>query len=347
MAKKTRLELEEYFKAGDRPTESEFAELIESSVNIVDDKATDADLSTGTSNEKFITVLGAQKVARQSIKVNNASADPVTGNILLDSITGNAATATKLQTPRNINGVTFDGSANITLPAITTITGNAATATKLQTPRNINGVAFDGSANITLPEATTITGNAATATKLQTPRNINGVAFDGSTDITLPPSTLPRIIRMPSTIALSNVTTVQNTFSTINLLANKTYFFRGKYLLGNGIVTHTTAIGWAGTAVISSMEYVAKTFSSALNTVVATQSAVQVSGPAMKVVNATSTAATTTIEFEGVIRTGAAGTLLSQIQFVATQLIGGTNVVKTGSFIELNEIGSNTFDSIG
>lgn len=32
----------------------------------------------------------------------------------------------------------------------TTITGNAGTATALQTPRNINGVAFDGSANITI-----------------------------------------------------------------------------------------------------------------------------------------------------------------------------------------------------
>lgn len=36
----------------------------------------------------------------------------------------------------------------------TSITGNAATATKLQTAREINGVRFDGSANITLPVAT-------------------------------------------------------------------------------------------------------------------------------------------------------------------------------------------------
>lgn len=40
-------------------------------------------------------------------------------NLNSQSITGNAATATKLQTARTINGVPFDGTANITLPAST------------------------------------------------------------------------------------------------------------------------------------------------------------------------------------------------------------------------------------
>lgn len=71
------------------------------------------------------------------------------------SITGNAATATRLQTARTIGGVSFDGSANINLPGVNSVgnqntTGNAATATKLQTPRTINGVPFDGTANITI-----------------------------------------------------------------------------------------------------------------------------------------------------------------------------------------------------
>ena len=37
------------------------------------------------------------------------------------------------------------------------ITGNAATATKLATARTINGVAFDGSANITISDDTKLT----------------------------------------------------------------------------------------------------------------------------------------------------------------------------------------------
>nr|QBN22867.1 hypothetical protein [Escherichia coli] len=54
--------------------------------------------------------------------------------------------------------MSFDGSANIDLPGVNktgnqNTTGNAATATKLQTARTINGVSFDGSANITLSPA--------------------------------------------------------------------------------------------------------------------------------------------------------------------------------------------------
>lgn len=51
----------------------------------------------------------------------------------------------------------------------TTITGNAGTATKLQTARNINGVAFDGTADITVadstkvPTTTTVNGHALSA----------------------------------------------------------------------------------------------------------------------------------------------------------------------------------------
>lgn len=54
------------------------------------------------------------------------------------SISGNADTATKLQTARTIGGVSFDGSANINLPGVNSAgnqntTGNAATATQLST----------------------------------------------------------------------------------------------------------------------------------------------------------------------------------------------------------------------
>ncbi len=121
----------------------------------------------------------------------------------ISSLSGNAATATKLQTARSIGGVGFDGSANINLPGVNTTgnqntTGNAATATKLQTARTIGGVSFDGTANINLPGVNTTgnqntTGNAATATKLQTARTINGVSFDGSKNIELTPRSIGTI----------------------------------------------------------------------------------------------------------------------------------------------------------
>ena len=90
--------------------------------------------------------------------------DFVVGTLNQDT-TGNAATATALETARTIAGVSFDGSANISLNnnAITNgagyitssgtsaaCSGNAATATKLAATKTIAGVAFDGSANISL-----------------------------------------------------------------------------------------------------------------------------------------------------------------------------------------------------
>ncbi|WP_247164337.1 phage tail protein [Escherichia coli] len=120
-----------------------------------------------------------------------------TGN---QNTTGNAASATKLQTARTIGGVSFNGTANIDLPGVNktgnqSTTGNAATATKLQTARTIGGVSFDGSANINLPGVNiagnqNTTGNAATATKLLTARTINGVSFDGSANISLSPANI-------------------------------------------------------------------------------------------------------------------------------------------------------------
>ncbi|MEA0002198.1 tail fiber protein, partial [Escherichia coli] len=117
----------------------------------------------------------------QDVSVKSLSAVALSG-----SLTGNASTATKLQTARTIGGVSFDGSANIDLPGVNkagnqSTTGNAATATKLQTVRTIGGVSFDGSANIDLPGVNkagnqSTTGNAATATKLQTARTIGGVS---------------------------------------------------------------------------------------------------------------------------------------------------------------------------
>jgi len=110
-------------------------------------------------------------------------------------LTGNASTATELQTARNIGGVSFNGSGDIDLPGVNTggnqnTSGNAATATALQTARDIGGVSFDGTQSINLPGVNVggdqdTSGNAATATTLATSREISGVSFDGSQDITL------------------------------------------------------------------------------------------------------------------------------------------------------------------
>ena len=99
---------------------------------------------------------------------------------LQTTVSGNAGTATRLQTARTIGlsgaatgtATSFNGTANITIPV------TSLDASKLTGTASINTT---GNANT----STTCTGNAATATKLQTARKINGVAFDGTQDITV------------------------------------------------------------------------------------------------------------------------------------------------------------------
>jgi hypothetical protein len=90
---------------------------------------------------------------------------------LNQNTTGNAATATILETARTIGGTSFDGSANIAVAL-------SATATALETARTIGGTSFDGTANIAV-------ALSATATALATARTIHGVSFDGTANIDL------------------------------------------------------------------------------------------------------------------------------------------------------------------
>ncbi len=129
----------------------------------------------------------------------------VTGNASgsSGSCTGNAATATALETARTIAGVSFDGTANISLNnnAITNGAGYiTATLTNEQVQDIVGGMVTgntetgisvtyqDGDGTLdfvvgTLNQDTT--GNAATATALETARTIGGVSFDGTSNINL------------------------------------------------------------------------------------------------------------------------------------------------------------------
>lgn len=141
--------------------------------------------------------------------------------------TGNAGTATALQTARTISlagdvtgSTTFDGSANVSITATiaansvalgTDTTGNYVADVTAGSYIVKSGIAGEGwsptvavdatSANTALKvvardasgnfSAGTITaalsGNATTATTLQTARTINGTSFNGSADITVEP----------------------------------------------------------------------------------------------------------------------------------------------------------------
>ena len=119
---------------------------------------------TFNSSSGLLTATGfsGSGASLTSLNASNISSGTISASrvpTLNQNTTGSAATLT---TARTIAGVSFDGSANISLNnnAITngagyiTSSGNAATATALQNARTIGGTSFDGTANITPANAT-------------------------------------------------------------------------------------------------------------------------------------------------------------------------------------------------
>jgi hypothetical protein len=103
---------------------------------------------------------------------------------LNQNTTGNAATATALETARTIHGVSFDGTANIDLTEVVQDTVGAMFSSNTETGITVTYQDADGTVDFvigTLNQDTT--GSAATLT---TARTIGGVSFDGSANINLP-----------------------------------------------------------------------------------------------------------------------------------------------------------------
>lgn len=123
------------------------------------------------------TIQGWKKLSDDSKLVHNTGSENVSGaknffdvltalsgikGDVTGSLKGNADTATRLATARKIGGVSFDGTADISLPGVNaagnqSTTGNAATATKWQTARilaltgDVTGSAtIDGSGNVSI-----------------------------------------------------------------------------------------------------------------------------------------------------------------------------------------------------
>lgn len=132
--------------------------------------------TTWSSWARFYKTTDASSTnTNNALVLRDASGNFSAGSITA-SLNGNASTATKLATARTINGVSFDGSANITV----------ADSTKLPTAGGTMTGAITFAAGQTWPTFNqSTTGNAATATKLATARTINGVPFDGTANVTI------------------------------------------------------------------------------------------------------------------------------------------------------------------
>jgi len=195
----------------------------------------------------------ASKV-NSNIRVNPSTGDLYSttfrGNLVGDvsgnsttssSTTGNAATATALQTARNINGVSFNGTANITVTADantlsgstlkSTVTASSLTSVGTLTSLTVSGTTqFQNGISVSGGNITgELNGNAATAGTLKTTRTINGVDFNGSTNITvgidannITGTTLNSTVVSSSLTSLGTLTALNVSASPVITLPNST-----------------------------------------------------------------------------------------------------------------------------
>jgi hypothetical protein len=161
-----------------------------------------ADLAGSIADTKLSTISTAGKVSNSATTATNANtasaivARDASGNFTAGTITaalsGNASTATALQTARAINGVNFDGTAAITVTAAAgTLTGSTlasgVTASSLTSVGTITSGTWNGSAIAdtylgTISTAGKVSNSATTATSANTASAI--VARDASGNFT-------------------------------------------------------------------------------------------------------------------------------------------------------------------
>ena len=131
--------------------------------------------------------------------------DLVVGTLNQDT-TGNAATATALETARTIHGVSFDGTGNIDLTEVIQDTVGAMFSSNTETDIAVTYQDGDGTIDLVVSD---ISGNAATATALETARTIAGVSFDGTANISIASTNLSdtsSIVLLTSSQTLTNKT---------------------------------------------------------------------------------------------------------------------------------------------
>lgn len=113
------------------------------------------------------------------------------------ALSGNATTATTLATARTINGVSFNGSANISITANTT---NALTI-----GTGLSGTTFNGSSAVTIAVDSTVALRADThyigTTAVTLDRASANLALTGITSVTLPGSTSGSVQVIPAAAA--------------------------------------------------------------------------------------------------------------------------------------------------
>lgn len=140
MATQSKNTLKGYFNTGDKPTESNFVNLIDSFVHKTEDRSTTAEVQTGTNNTKFVTPAGAKAAVQHFVP--NAS-ETVKGLIEIATVaeaeegtsTSQAVTPAgakkaveKFAPVKKVNGLSPDTNGEITIPITEDSNWNTVTA---------------------------------------------------------------------------------------------------------------------------------------------------------------------------------------------------------------------------
>jgi len=209
----------------------------------------------------------------------NAATATLATNATYATSAGTSTSTTKLATARNINGVPFDGTADITITS--SVNANTLTGTTLASNvvnSNLTSVGTLTNLTVTNPISGSITGNAGTSsatTKLATARNINGVPFDGTADITIASSvsagtlsgtTLASNVVTSSLTGLGTITSGTWSGTTIAIAnggTGATSASAARTNIGLGNVENTALSNWAGSSnitTVGSLNAAGKTF---------------------------------------------------------------------------------------
>jgi hypothetical protein len=184
----------------------------------------------------FTTATGTAATTTSLFSATAAFTNLTSTNTITGSISGNAGTATVLQTGRNINGVSFNGGANITI--------TAASSTLLADSNT-----FSGNNAFSQLITGSVSGNAGTVTNGVYTTSFNGL-FDTRFDTNLiATSTLNNITTLKgltdliATRATTTNATSTNFFATT---ASSTNLFAQAASIGALTVTSCTGCGGAG-----------------------------------------------------------------------------------------------------
>lgn len=160
------------------------------------------DLLTGIMNDQHVTL-------QDGLTVNNGVVGNLTGNVagvVTGSLVGNASTATILQTARTINGVSFDGSSNITVTATATNTLTFGT--------HLTGTSYNGSTPITIATDATSLDTGSTIVARDSSGNFSAGVITATLNGSAPAGTLT------GTVLASNV--VSSSLTSVGTLASLT-----------------------------------------------------------------------------------------------------------------------------